>query len=132
MGCLITPVSILHQRFLLYRNAKNYQLFITPQVCFLERLLNDGFDFTLRRIRIVDAIWYLPTYIYQEAELKPVAIYQEAEFNPVYLYTENEAGEFKDDFVVKVPAGLVFNENEMRGKLDAYKLAGTHYKIQVV
>ena len=93
-------------------------------------MLNDSFDYTLRRIRIIDAIWYLPTYLYQEAELKPVNIYQESENHPVYLYQETEAGDFKDDFVVKIPAGLVFNQNEMRGKLDSYKLTGTHYKIQ--
>lgn len=132
MGVMVYPLAQLHQSFLRFKAAKLYQLKITPQVCYLEMMLNDSYDFTTRGIRIVDAKWYLPTYLYQEAELKPVYLYQESELKPVYLYTESEAGQFRDDFVVLVPAGVVFNIEEMKGKLDSYKLAGTHYKIQIV
>lgn len=132
LGVLVYPVSQLHQLFLRYKKAKLYQLKITPQVCYLEMMLNDSFDNTDRGIYIEDAIWYLPTYIYQEAELKPVYISMESEAAPVIVYTESEAGEFRDDFVVKVPATVLFNIEEMKGKIDSYKLAGTHYKIQIV
>jgi len=132
LGVMVYPVAQLYQLFLRFKDAKLYQLKITPAVCYLEMMLNDGFDFTLRRIRIVDAKWYLPTYIYQEDELKPVYLKQEGEDEPLYLYTESEAGQFRDDFVVLVPAGLIFNMDEMKGKLDSYKLIGTRYKIQIV
>ena len=132
LGVLVYPVAQLHQVFLRFRTAKLYQLKITPQVCYLEMMLNDSFDNTARGIYIEDAIWHLPTYIYQEAELKPVYLAIESEAAPVYVYTESEAGEFRDDFVVKVPATVLFNIEEMKGKIDSYKLAGTHYKIQIV
>lgn len=132
LGVMVTPVALLHQSFLRFKTAKLYQLKITPQVCYLETMLNDSFDAVLRGIYITDAIWYLPTYIFQEAEDKPVYVYTEAEAQPIYIYTESEAGQFRDDFIVNVPAGVVFNMDEMRGKLDAYKLAGTRYKIQIV
>lgn len=132
LGVQVYSIAQLHQLFIRFIAAKIYQLKITPQVCYLEMLLNDSFDFTLRRIRIADAIWYLPTSLYQEAELKPVALNLEGEGSPTYLYTDSEAGTFKDDFIVLVPAGLIFNSLEMRGKVDSYKLSGTHYKIQIV
>lgn len=132
LGVLVYPVAQLHQLFLRFKTAKLYQLKITPQVCLLEMMLRDSFDPIDRGIYIVDAKWYLPTYIYQEDELKPVYLKKESEAAPVILYTESEAGRFRDDFIVLVPAGVVFNIDEMRGKIDSYKLAGTHYKIQIV
>ena len=132
VGVLLYPVAQLHQLFLRFKDAKLYQLKITPQVCYLEMMLNDSFDFTTRGIRIVDAIWYLPTYIFQEAELKPVYLKKEGEGAPQWIYTEAEAGEFKDDFTVLVPVGVVFNLEQMKAQLDSYKLAGTRYKIQIV
>lgn len=132
LGVVIYPVAQIHQFFLRFKTAKLYQLKITPQVCYLEMMLNDLFDFTSRRIRIADAIWYLPTYLYQEPELKPLTLYTPVENNPVYLYQEGEVGEYKDDFVVFVPAAIIFNMAQMQGSLDTYKLAGTRFKIQIV
>lgn len=127
---LIYPLIFVHNSFLNYRKAKLYQLMITPQVCYLERLLNDRWDSTLRRIVIVDAVWFPPTFMYQEAELKPVNLYQEGENNPVIIYTEGEAGVLLDDFVVLVPLDVIFDDAEMKGLLNIYKLAGTKYSIQ--
>lgn len=132
LKALLFPLIYLHDYFIRYRKAKLYQLMISSQVCYLERLLNDRYDFTERRIRIDDAVWHQAWYLYQEDELKPEHLYLESENNPVWLYGENEAGELKDDFVVFVPSAVDFNENEMRSLLDNYRLFGTHYKIERV
>jgi|ERR1035437_1411005 hypothetical protein len=122
------PFISLLTMFFTYRKAKLYQLYITPQVCYLEKMLNDKYDSSLKRIDIDDAVWHLPLFIYQEAEVKPVANYQEAENNPVTLFTEGECGE--NDFIVLVPMAISFPEPEMRSLLDQYKLFGTNYSIQ--
>ena len=129
---LVTPIIFLYGDFKRFRTAKKYQLLITPQVCYLEKMLNDAFDFTLRRITIVDAVWFPATNIFQELELKPLALYTEIEALPLILYTEGEAGDFQDDFVVEVPISLVFNQDQMKATINNYKLAGTKYKIQTV
>src|SRR5205085_605358 len=85
------PFIWLHAQFLKYRDAKNYQLIISPQVCYLERMLNDRFDSSLRRIKIDDAVWHLPWFLYQEDELKPQALFLESENKPKALYTEGES-----------------------------------------
>lgn len=129
-GYLVVPVVWIYQSFKLFRSAKLYQLMITPQKCYLERLLNDRYDFTLRRIYIDDGIDKLPFYIFKDAELKPKYIYLNSEATPKYIYTSGESGSMADDFIIFVPLGLVFEEPEMISLVKAYKLAGTKFKIQ--
>lgn len=129
---MIYAVSEVFQQLLRFRKQKLYQLMITPQVCYLERLLNDRWDFTQRRIRIVDGIDKPPFYIYQKAELKPKYIRLRSENRPKYIYTSGESGTLQDDFIIKVPMGLPFDHNEMRSLVTVYKLAGTKFKIQIV
>lgn len=136
LGSLVTaclfPLYFLHNSFLKYRKAKHYQTDITSQKCYLERLLNDRFDSSLRRIEIGDAEWHLPIFLFQEAEEKPEMLFQDAEEKPKYLFKEEEAGDVKADFVVLVPAAISFAEPEMKGLLDSYKLTGTTYTIQKI
>lgn len=128
VGVLIQPVATLWRGFMSFRRDKNYQLTITPQKCYLEQLLRNRWDSTLRRIYIDDGIDKPPFYLYQTAENKPVFI------NPVtpvkWLYTTAENFDLVDDFVVYVPMDVVFDESEMRSLLNAYKLAGTKFTIQ--
>lgn len=128
---LVSAVAKLHQQFKRNRSNNLYMLAITPQVCYLEKMLNDRFDFGDRRIYISDPIGQDVWYAYQDAELKPEHMYQESEEQPVYTYSDNEAGVITTDFVVHVPASLNFNENEMKALLDMYKMAGKRYKIEL-
>lgn len=130
LQALCFPVNFLYQLFLRNRDANLYRLKITPQVVFLERLLNDRYDISARRIRITDALDYDPVYLYQEPENKPAYLFTEGENKPVYLFTEEEVGLQTVNFYVIVPRTIIFNENEMRALLDTYKLAGKTYKIQ--
>lgn len=131
MGVMVFPLVSLYQAFLLYRKAKIYQLMITPQKCYLERLLNDRYDFTNRRIYIDDGVDKPPTFIYQNAELKPLYIYNRSEGQPQkYIYTGGESGDLKDDFTVFVPLAISFESAEMISLIKGFKLAGTKFKIQ--
>ena len=130
LNIMVAPVVVLYQLFLLYRTAKLYQLKITPQKCYLELLLNNRYDFTLRRIYIDDGVDKPPFYIYQAAELKPKFIRQRGENLPKRIYTGGESGSLTDDFIVFVPLGLVFEQPEMTSLIKVYKLAGTKFKIQ--
>ncbi|MFT3750975.1 MAG: hypothetical protein QM768_21860 [Agriterribacter sp.] len=131
MQALLFPLFYAHDRFIRYREAKLYQIMITPQVAMLELLLNDKYDSSEKRIYITDAEWHLPVFLFQEDELQPVYFFRADEPDePVWLYTEGEAGEAKTDFVVHVPDTITLNEPEMRSYLDQYRLFGTKYKIE--
>lgn len=123
------PVNFLYQSFLRNRKVNLYNLKITPQVVYLERMLNDRYDISGRRIRIKKSIRYEPAYIFLEVEAKPRYIYTQQENNTVALYTVSETQLNPVDFVVNVPADVVFNELEMRGMLDAKVLPNKTYSI---
>lgn len=131
--CMTYPAVVIYQDFLRFRAAKNYQLLITPQVCYLERLLNDRFDSVERRIVIIDGEDKPPVFLFTEEEDKPVYLFTEEEEDeePTFIYTEGEAGTITDDFIIKVPSDIVFEQSEMRSLVKAYKLAGTKFSIQI-
>jgi hypothetical protein len=128
---LILPLQQIHVALNKYREKTNYRLLITPQVCHLQRMLNDRFDFTDRRIYIVDMADASPVYIFRANELKPKWIFYGFENRtPLWLYTNQETQTITDDFVVMVPVSVIFDVNEMSALLNVYKLAGTKFKIQ--
>ena len=129
---LTYPVEQLYQSFNRYRAAKNYQLYITPQVCYLERLLNDRYDQVSRRIRIVDSIDKPPTYFYRRDESKPVYVQLRSTAQPKYLFTRPETGLIPNDFVITVPASISFEDAEMISLVKGFRLAGKKIKIQRV
>jgi hypothetical protein len=125
LQALVWPVVQLYQAFRKNRTANLYRLSITPQVCYLEKMLNDRFDPQDRRIYIDDAI-----------DRPPIPLFLDVEEKPVYLgtrplYRDNEFGINLDDFIVYVHKDIAFEVNEMRSLLLLYKLAGTRFSIQI-
>lgn len=132
LEALAAPYVDTHQDLLRYRGAKVYHLKITPQVCYLEQLLNSRYDRSLRRIHITDGNDRPPMFIYRTAELRPVFIRSRIEAQPAWLYTRGENINELDDFIVWVPDALItiIQEEELIGLVKAYKLAGTKFKVQ--
>ena len=125
------PLIDLHNDFLLYRKAKLYQIAMNYQVCYLEALLNDRYDFTQRRIYIDDADTGDQVYIYQDDEDAPLYMQQESENDPLYLFTEGETiGDHTNDFIIHIPATVAYSESEIRAMI-ATKLCGKRYKIEI-
>lgn len=129
---LTYPVNMLYQQYRRNRDANLYRLSITPQVVYMEKLLNDRYDRSNRGIRIADAVSNEVTLIYQEEESKPKFLYTESEAQPIYIFTESEIGNEPVDFYVLVPGTVPYNDAEMSALIDTYKLAGIAYKIQKV
>lgn len=111
----------------LNRNANLYRLQITPQVCYLEKMLNDRFDNMSRRIFISSPIIKDILYLYTDAENKPVELQTDAEHKPIALYVDTETGIKSADFIVNVPRNLTHDKAEMSALLDIYKLVSKTY-----
>lgn len=128
---LTLPVSSLHASFMAYRNDANYKINHNSQVCYLQAVLNDNFDFVQRRIYITDSeILDWTRFLWKESEDKPIMLYEDSYF---MLNSENFIGADSIDFVVFVPSdlGLVLDDyNRMNAFLRYYKLAGKRYIIQ--
>jgi hypothetical protein len=124
---LMAPMRTVYGFFLGKRETNLYVLSITPQVCFLEKMLNDRYDPDARRIFIQSASSDRK-YLYRADEQKYLYLYLPAETEPVYIYSPAELLTADVDFMVCVPH-IAFNEAEMRALLDSYKLAGVNYAL---
>ena len=121
----------LYNRFLAYRNLIKYSLLITPQVCYLEKALNDRYDVVLRRIYIEDAPEHLPVALFARAENKPVRLFTKDEGNPVILWRRAETAEFGVDFIIFIPIDVVFDMPQLRAFVTAYKLTTKTFEVQL-
>jgi len=130
--CLIVPIVWLYDRFVAFRNYINYTLTITPQVVFIEMMLNNRYDTLLRRIYLRDGVDYNAIYFYTRAEAKPKYFYARSEvaMPKRYIYSRGEASAITYDFIVFVPSDISLDSDEIRSLIDAYKLAGKYYLIQ--
>ena len=134
LDACVKEIKVAYNKFLLQRDSFIYYLTITPQVCYLEKLLNNRYDYFERRIYITDGQSFDAVYLYQKSEDKPIFVYKKTESTApkTYLYKKSETGNDADDFVVNVPNTLVYSASELRALVDSFKLAGTVYSVNQV
>jgi hypothetical protein len=134
LNVLVSPVVFLYNLFIANRATNLYRLGHNGQVVYLQAVLNDTFDATLRRITITDAAYadVLPVYILPE--LKPVALYTVFENKPQAIYTNTEIALSTSGFIVNVPAAIgTFSTARMKALIDVYRLVGMrNYSIVVI
>jgi hypothetical protein len=128
------PVVLVYNLLLAFRNQILYKLMITPQVVYLEKMLNDRYDTEERRITITDAKEYNAVFIFKKIELKPVFLFLKSEvgFLSTFFYLKNETGQFTWDFIVNVPVLVDFNMNELTALVNTYKLPAKTFKIKII
>lgn len=132
LNALTSSVNELHTRFLTFRSTVLYRLGITPQVAYLQKLLNDRFDIVDKRIRIVKGIAYDGIPFWMKDEVKPQKFWRKSEGKPRVLYTKDETMMFTVDFIVQVPITVPFDINELTAYLDTEVLPSKAYKVQIV
>lgn len=120
---LVSGVGDVHYAWLQFRTANIYNLAHNSQKCYLRGALNDRFDNQLRRIRIDDGNAFKRKYIYTDAEEKPKFL------GTMFLYDDSDYADTGVDFIVVVPAGLMYSIYEMKALIDFYRLASKRYKI---
>lgn len=133
MMAMVSPMVLIYNLLKTFRDRVLYRLAITPQVCYLEKMLNDYYDTSSRRIYIEDGSEYSKLYVFLKAELKPDFVFTKAEDKPKkFLYRRGEVKDGGIDFVVYVPSDIVFDNSEIRSRIDAYRLASkNNYSIQI-
>jgi hypothetical protein len=132
LSALLSPVDTKHSAFVSFVADKRYQLDFTGQVISLERLLNDAFDATLRRIYIGEGnrqevfifngdgifVENNETYFFQGPTIETEVFVFNGENNTL-LY----------DFTVNLPTALVYDASLLSSLIKRYKLAGKKYVI---
>lgn len=121
---LLAGTVSLYDQWRPYRESNLYKLGHNGQVCRLRKVLNDYFDVSERRIRIVDGAQYNRSYIYTNAEAQPRYL------GRMYLRPSTDFADSGVDFIVLVPVGLDFNMDDMKAMIDYYRLASKRYDIR--
>lgn len=121
------PLRQVYNSFLLFTEAKLYRLSHNGQVCYLEAVLNDAFDATLRRIWIGDFDGKERIFFWQEAERRDVdfSITQ-------YFWPDSDYADSGVDFTIHLPLDVSTGTGQMpylKSLTDEYKLAGKNYNI---
>ena len=98
---------------------------MTPQICFLEKYLNDRFETS--GIRIVDGKMLGPWCFYGGPPVDDVDFYAVEPDN--YCYAANVATEI--DFVVEVPHPIQSECGAIAAAVQKYKMAGKSFLIQI-
>jgi hypothetical protein len=165
----IRLVKNLHFDFLGFRFNTLYNASFNSQILYLEKLLNDRFDFVNKGIYILNTADITRQYVFNKAEQRPPLVLYNA-YNYGLLYTANQycvyngivykslvntqydlpdaspnEWEFQypitffknnaefygnTDFIVFVPANLVYNVFELIALVNFYKLAGKRFTIK--
>lgn len=117
-----------YNTFQMFVNAKLYRLSHNSQVCYLRAVLNDAFDFSLRRINIVDYDALQSIYLYPDQDNRDIDI-----TGDLYMWADNFYGNSGVDFTVQIPATIVTSEADLAylaSLLAEYKTPGKNYNIQ--
>lgn len=127
---LASPLQVIYNDFIAFREQVKYDLTINSQVNRLEKALRDKFaDPGIFIEHPSDNL--ARTYIYTQAEQQPgIYLFTNAEAQPLYIHTQEYDEEF--DFIVKVPAGTMDKGDEIYDFVDRYRLAGKRFKIEQI
>jgi len=125
-----STLQYVYAQFIGYKFNVEYDLTITPQYCYIQKALNDQFDFTQRRIRVVKGVYYPPQPLYLKIEGKPLVLYTKAEGTQDVFYQKSETQQFSSDFIVQVPQLMSFDIDRMKAVVNKYCLPGKIFSIQ--
>lgn len=129
---ILSPIDFLSNVFLQFKDNVSYKLSKNSQICYLESVLNDALDSTVRRIFITDAnsIDMLISYEYPDIERR-IIVSDSSQFADytVITYPNSVIGDNLHKFIVNVPIECVSKEPQLRALTNLYKFAGKQYFI---
>lgn len=133
---LFSQLTPINDQFIDFCVFIENRLSYTGQVLSLEKLLNDNFDNTQRRITIecLDALPIEGIDIYLDLEIDPSEndFYLDSETNPnpISLFLDGENPQENNfNFNVNVPADIAQSDLIIRALLDIYVVSGQNYQI---
>lgn len=130
LNTMICPIRTNYEAYLVFKLDADYRVKHNGQICYVQKMLNDKFDASLRRIKVRNIIPKEPLWAYYTEDNKPLFIYNESN-HPTYFYNpEDYYNEF--DFEVLIPTVLGGQVNQMMASINYYKLFSKNYKITTI
>lgn len=122
----VSYLATLAEEQFRYRAKTLKEARMTPQVCFLEKLLNDRYGVTT--IKIVEGYELGPWAYFAGPPVGTDDLFMVEPGN--YCYSANVV--ISVDFVVEVPTALSAECNTIAAYVQKYKLAGKSFIIQLI
>lgn len=123
LALIAGEIADINALFLQNRDQNIIRLTHNSQVCKLEKILNDRFDY-LRRIKITDGLLKKAVYIFTEGEEQPEWLDPE-----LVIYSLEEIEGNGVDFFVMIPLELKNYVIEISALTKKYKLASKRFNI---
>lgn len=123
------PLLYTYSSFDIYRNAVMYKLAHNGQVVYLQKVLNDAFDRTQRRIRVIDFVVYGKEFVYPDTNLPEIQYIDNVTVE--YAYPDDTGL----DFTVQVPAALLTVPAQIarvKAKVNEYKMDGKNFYLESI
>lgn len=129
---VVSPLSYLHTRFILFRQDSNYRLTHNGQVCYLRAVLNDTFDPIARRVTITETNDNIGNItLYHRSEDKSKILPQRNSGKVMIINRRGFGGINGFDFWINLPFALYGTIDITRAKaiVNTYKLASKRFSI---
>ncbi|MFV0397931.1 MAG: hypothetical protein ACK5JU_07935 [Bacteroidales bacterium] len=130
---LAKPLDQLNDQFNGY--TQGIETSINAQVCYMQAIINDEFDFIQRRVKIRTSDINTESYLsWVEIQDKPIMLSAEEseEFTPYIICRDGLIGVNNPDFDIVFPIGYTLSTAEMRKLrllINKNKLASKKYRI---
>lgn len=125
---LVRPLELIGNKFIKY--IESLVTTANSQVCYMEAMINDEFDFIERRIKIrTKAVDFLAMIFWEKEEKRSVVLYDDKAFLINHKY---QIGINEKDFEIVFPLGFALSDAEqMRLKqiVNKYKLSSKKYIV---
>jgi len=112
---IVKPLDLLNNDFGVF--VQSLSTSINSQVCYMQAMLNDNFDFIERRIRIRTAPIDIDSFLlWRENKNKPMMIAKEGSegFEPILLNRDGQISANHPDFEIVFPAGYMLSVEELK------------------
>lgn len=130
-SALIYPLTQIHKAFTIL--VANTDTSVNSQVCYMQSILNDRYDYYERRVVVRDsAIDYDSFFLFDEGRGNPAMLYDDQQGDAVMWVDNNLLGSTNTDFDIVFPLGYALTENEYRALrqfVNNNKLASKRFKI---
>ena len=125
----LSPFHWLCKMFKDYRKTSLQKLNVNGQVAYIEKMLNDEFEFENREIYITDSDALKPNVadMYRDPSVT-MTIYPESSEEKLYLESGDESIK-SEDYIVNVPSFLADKLEVIKTIVEYNKPAGRTYKI---
>lgn len=126
LGAMMKPLSVLHRNFTLF--ADNVITPVNSQVCRLEAMLNDKYDYYDRQIKVVDVLFQEDVFFLHDNIPQLVA-----DDKPIHWFDRNVIGSSVNDFDIVFPDGYDYSDDEVRQikqLINNHKLASKKYSLR--